>query len=82
MEHRLYSSGPLFEALADGRKTYKVVRAQIGVLYAIGDTVMITSNTDEFTDETMALYADITFVEPLALIDCPVVYFILSLKLI
>jgi len=82
MEHRLYSSVPLFKALADGRKTCKVVRAQLGVLYAIGDTVMITSKTYVLAGETKTLYADITFVEPLAPVDCPEVYFILSLKLI
>jgi len=82
MEHRLYSSVPLFEALADGRKTCKVVRAQLGVHYAIGDTVKIISKIYEFTGETKTLYADITFVEPLAPVDCPEVYFILSLKLI
>jgi hypothetical protein len=82
MEHRLYLSVPLFEALSDGRKTCKVVRARLGEFYSIGDTIKVISKVFEFTGETKTVYANITFVEPLAPVDCPEVYFILSLKLI
>lgn len=81
MHHKLKTSVPLFAAIKSGAKSCKVVRAQIGVLYAVGDQITLTELIHDSERDAKYVSGVITFVEPLAPVDCPETYFVLSFKL-